>query len=222
VTLPGEGPLGNYRVEATVKGQEREVDGSFLVAAYRRPDFRVDADLGGTPPVAGTSLKGAVTARYLFGAPMAGRPVRWTFSKAPSDSVPSAITDRFPPEQFVFLGYDPSVQRQGGTIRREEAKLDAEGRLVLDLATDAKAGFPYRYTLEGEVTDLSRQTIAGRASFLLHPMPFYVGLKPPLFRRGGQGAGHGGGGRLAGGATAGRRHGPRHPHPGAVAFGAPG
>jgi len=182
VTLPGEGPLGNYRVEATVKGQEREVDGSFLVAAYRRPDFRVDADLGGTPPVAGTSLKGAVTARYLFGAAMAGRPVRWTFSKAPSDSVPSAITHRFPPEQFVFLGRDPSVQREGGTIRREEAKLDAEGRLVLDLATDAKAGFPYRYTLEGEVTDLSRQTIAGRASFLLHPMPFYVGLKtPPYF-----------------------------------------
>ena len=38
---------------------------------------------------------------------------------------------------------------------------------------------PYTYTLEGEVEDLSRQKIAGRASFLVHPAPWYIGLQSP-------------------------------------------
>src|SRR6185503_642362 len=59
--------------------------------------------------------------------------------------------------------------------------LDEQGRRVLDLETDVKAGRPLSYTLEGEVTDLSRQTIAGRASFRVDPAPWYVGLKRPPF-----------------------------------------
>jgi uncharacterized protein YfaS (alpha-2-macroglobulin family) len=51
-------------------GYEKSVHGSFLVAAYRRPDFRVDVTLSGAPPIAGDPLTGSVTARYLFGAPM--------------------------------------------------------------------------------------------------------------------------------------------------------
>ena len=53
--------------------------------------------------------------------------------------------------------------------------------MALDLQTDAKAGEPCVYTLEGEVTDVSRQTIAGRSSFKVHPAPWYVGLKQPPF-----------------------------------------
>ena len=34
------------------------VSGGFLVAAYRRPDFRVDATLTGATPFAGTKLTG--------------------------------------------------------------------------------------------------------------------------------------------------------------------
>ncbi len=57
---------------------------SFLVAAYRRPDFRVDVTLTGAPRVAGDALGGTVTARYLFGAPMGGKPVTWRYSKTPA------------------------------------------------------------------------------------------------------------------------------------------
>ena len=55
------------------------ISGGFLVAAYRRPDFRVDATLTSATPFAGTKLTGSVTARYLFGAPMKSAPVRWTY-----------------------------------------------------------------------------------------------------------------------------------------------
>ena len=110
-TLPAEGALGNYSVRMRLRpyttttkkpsgelarelNVQNEVDsepdaneprdsisGGFLVAAYRRPDFRVDATLTSATPFAGTTLTGTVTARYLFGAAMKSAPVRWTFSR---------------------------------------------------------------------------------------------------------------------------------------------
>ena len=54
--------------------------------------------------------------------------------------------------------------------------------LSLTLATDPKAGVPYMYSLEGDVEDVSRQHIANRASLLVHPAPWYIGIRrPPYF-----------------------------------------
>src|SRR3954469_11801519 len=107
MTLPGEGSLGNYSIKAilerdkpsvqaqaqrSARGEDSENDwrlrkkmvfGSFLVAAYRRPDFRVDVTLTGDTAIAGDPLKGVVTGRYLFGAPMAKRGTHWTFTRTP-------------------------------------------------------------------------------------------------------------------------------------------
>ena len=41
---------------------------------------------------------------------------------------------------------------------------------------------PYTYTLEGDVEDVSRQHIANRTSLLVHPAPWYIGVRRvPLF-----------------------------------------
>ncbi|MET0553339.1 MAG: MG2 domain-containing protein [Vicinamibacteria bacterium] len=185
LTLPADGRLGNYEVTATVDGQQRAVSGRFLVAAYRRPEFRVDANLAGETSVAGVALKGVVNGRYLFGAPMAGRDVKWTFSRAPLGTVPAKVGERFPADAWAFLVEDAGEEREyrpTETLKTEEVQLDAEGLLTLDLATPADAGRPWAYTLEGEVTDVTRQTIAGRASFRVDPAPWYLAVKrPPYF-----------------------------------------
>ncbi|PYQ54440.1 MAG: hypothetical protein DMF78_05910, partial [Acidobacteria bacterium] len=181
--LPEEAPLGHYEIAATVAGQERAVSGSFLVAAYRRPDFRVDANLAGDSSLAGVKLKGVVTGRYLFGAPMSGRDVRWTYSRQPLETVPDAVTDAFPLERYAFLDQesDEARARAPETLVSREGKLDAQGQIEMDLDTDLKAGRPMQYAVEGEVTDVSRQTIAGRASLRVDPAPWYVGLRRPPF-----------------------------------------
>jgi uncharacterized protein YfaS (alpha-2-macroglobulin family) len=177
LTLPSEGPLGRYVMTAKVGGQE--VSDTFLVAAYRRPDFRVDASLGSESSLAGTSLKGVVTGRYLFGSPMSQRGVRWTFSRSPLDSPPRAVTDAFP--ESIFLG-EEEPRRTTETLETQQVPLDGQGRLALELKTSLEAGYPWEYTLEGEVTDVSRQTLAGRASFRVEAAPWYIGLKrPPYF-----------------------------------------
>ncbi|MGH9329510.1 MAG: alpha-2-macroglobulin family protein, partial [Vicinamibacterales bacterium] len=157
--------------------EQERVYGSFLVAAYRRPDFRVDATLTAGPAIAGVTLDGVVTARYLFGAVMAGRPVTWRFFRAPEAGVTPQILDRFPGDRFTFLdcctGQRPDVEQVGGG----EGKLNDRGEIALTLETPIGAGQPYRYTVDGDVEDVSRQHIANRASVVVHPAPWYIGLK---------------------------------------------
>jgi alpha-2-macroglobulin len=205
LTVPAEGALGNYSVRGILETdrpkkpaqetgpEEREdrydreykktVTGSFLVAAYRRPDFRVDVTLTGDSRIAGDPLKGLVTARYLFGAPMGKRPTHWSFTRTPVYSAPEAVTEKFPSERWTFVGY-PDLDRRSGKqeMGSDDAPLTAAGQLALALDTDAKAGVPYSYTLEGDVEDVSRQHIANRTSLLVHPAPWYIGIKQiPVF-----------------------------------------
>ena len=64
-----------------------------------------------------------------------------------------------------------------GEVSRDEATLAKTGDLPLTLTPQADAGVPYMYTLEGDVEDVSRQHIANRASLLVHPAPWYIGLR---------------------------------------------
>ncbi len=203
LTLPAEGGLGNYSVRAILEsdkpkpkpaGQgdpgatpgpeadeyvpyQKVVNGSFLVAAYRRPDFRVDVTLAGTGAIAGEPLKGGVTARYLFGAPMGARPLAWAFTRAVVYSAPAAIYEKFPEERWEFVGSPDDDVERGGEVRRDDATLAKTGDFGLELTPPADAGMPYVYTLEADVEDVSRQRIANRASLLVHPAPWYIGVR---------------------------------------------
>jgi len=198
--LPAEGSLGYYQIAARIPMDEpekpvpteedeyqddswRTVNGSFLVAAYRRPDFRVDVTLTTDEPISGTSLNGKISARYLFGAPMGDRPVQWTFSRSRTYGIPASIRERFTDERFEFAGYDWTLneEQQRAILEKKEAKLSPSGELTVSVATEQKDGRPWVYELEGNVTDVSRQAIANRASLLVHPASFYVGIKRPPF-----------------------------------------
>ncbi|HZJ30341.1 MAG TPA: MG2 domain-containing protein [Vicinamibacterales bacterium] len=192
--VPGTGSLGNYSLQARldqprpeptapVNPEEapefsRAVTGSFLVAAYRRPDFRVDATLtAGPTPIAGDALSATVSARYLFGAAVDRRPVQWTTSRQRVYSAPPAVLDKFLPEQWTFVGYDDEESDENPKLAADSGTTTAGGEFTIPIQTTRTAGRPYSYVFEAEVEDVSRQRIAGRASRLVHPAPWYVGVK---------------------------------------------
>jgi uncharacterized protein YfaS (alpha-2-macroglobulin family) len=219
MALPQEGALGNYSVRAILESDrpkpkkpedlrpgerpgprsdefvpyQKRVHASFLVAAYRRPDFRVDVGLTGTPAstsarterapgipaLAGSTLNGAVNARYLFGAAMGSRPVSWTFSRSRQYDAPAPIREKFPDERWEFVGWvdDEHEQGAGSVQSSQETTLTKAGTLPLTLATVKSDGKPWQYTLEGDVEDVSRQHIANRAAMAVHPAPWYIGVK---------------------------------------------
>jgi uncharacterized protein YfaS (alpha-2-macroglobulin family) len=189
--LPATGALGNYSIQARLdRARERKpedefeyrgdraVYGSFLVAAYRRPDFRVDVTLPGTSRMTGAAIEGVASAKYLFGGAMAGRPVRWKATRDVTYSAPPAVLERFLSDQWTFVGYDPEDTSRGPEeVAGREATLDRTGEVAVTIPTPLTAGKPFRYTLEAEVEDVSRQRIANRASLLVHPAPWYIGVK---------------------------------------------
>jgi uncharacterized protein YfaS (alpha-2-macroglobulin family) len=186
--IPAEAPLGPYNVFVTSKDQRGTIVGDILVAAYRRPDFRVDVTLDANSSLAGTNLNGVINGRYLFGAPMSGKTVNWTYSKREIYDAPPKVTDRWPEDRYAFLGRDWDAEDPGTQIiSQNEGTLDNAGKLALKLETDEAAGVPFDYRLEGVVTDVTRQQIAGRASMRVDPAPWYIGLrKPPFFAEAGK------------------------------------
>lgn len=180
----GAGAAGASGAEDRPGDWLKAISGDFLVAAYRKPDFRVDVTMkpgGDGLALAGAPLQASLSAKYLFGGLMAKRPVLWSLKRQPSQAVPSAITDKFSRDQYAF-GYYPERQYESpsnANIAGATVALDAQGALSLTLPTDAKTDIAYEYTFEGDVEDMSRQHIANRTSLVLHPAPWYIGLKRP-------------------------------------------
>lgn len=196
-TVPSESSLGEYSIRVAMPGHDspqggsaadrpaqaswlKQVGGTFLVAAYRRPDFRVDATMATTEPVAGASLMGRIEAAYLFGAAMAGRTVRWSITRQPDNNIPAPILESFPEARYTF-GYFASSRTGAERIAGADAELDATGALEVSAPTTRAVDVAYRYTLEGDVEDVSRQHIANRTSVVIHPAPWYIGVQRPAY-----------------------------------------
>ncbi|HUL74887.1 MAG TPA: MG2 domain-containing protein [Vicinamibacterales bacterium] len=195
-TVPAEATLGSYSIEAMLPGSEKpegndvtprvregdwlkRVHGSFLVAAYRRPDFRVDATLTADPAIAGAPLHASLDARYLFGNAMPRRPVKWSVTRQPDFGVPAAITERYPDDKYTFGYYPARDIRPDTRVAGDQTTLDAAGKMTIDVPSATGVDFAYRYTFEGDVEDVSRQHIANRASIVVPPAPWYIGLRRP-------------------------------------------
>ncbi|RPJ76305.1 MAG: hypothetical protein EHM24_02540, partial [Acidobacteria bacterium] len=211
MTLPRDGALGDYSLRAVLEADrprpktaeerdrtaepgpeddefvpyEKSVQASFLVAAYRRPDFRVDVTLAGAsaaPAIAGDRLQGVISARYLFGAALGARPVSWRYSAARGYGAPQVVTAKFAPDRWVFVGSPRDEnERPWGEIGGADTTLGAGGQLTLPLETRREASVPVVYTLEGDVEDLSRQHLANRATITVHPAPWYIGIRRPSY-----------------------------------------
>lgn len=184
VTLPGDAPLGEYRVAVQhTRGREWRTlaSASYRVAEYRPPEFLVTVAADTAPRFGGDSLHATVEARYLFGAPMAGAAVQWTLRQEPLSPWAIAI----PGASGYMVGERGRWWEEGdGTDGPRVAasgvdSLDASGAVRLAVVLDAPpAGAPARATLQALVTDVNRQTVATAARATVHPASFYVGVRP--------------------------------------------
>jgi alpha-2-macroglobulin len=207
--LTSDVSLGFYTVRVSLQhggGWHVMAEASYQVAEYRPPEFLVDVNAETTPRFGGDTVPAGITARYLFGAPMAGARVRWVVQHQPVDAweldIPGA--DGW---QIGGYGFDEHYHEQSPTTATERVdSLDAHGALdiavpmpVLEDGRAARAG------ILAIVSDANRQTVTAgaqrhRASGgILHRRE---DARSRLFLAGGDARGH-----RCGGAAAGRRTG---------------
>ncbi|TMA17873.1 MAG: alpha-2-macroglobulin, partial [Deltaproteobacteria bacterium] len=170
-TVPKSARLGQFGIEAV-----KFAGGSFLVAEYRAPQFRVDVQVPKAELTAGDELTGTVIARYLFGGAMDGAQVQWSAGRTTEDFAPPRNAGfRFGRNTWNWDDNQPA--HDNGAFASGQGAIGRDGTLAVKAGKlEAPGDRAARYTLEAEVADVSRQRVAGRASLLVHPAAFYVGL----------------------------------------------
>ncbi|NOT09298.1 MAG: hypothetical protein HOP28_13970, partial [Gemmatimonadales bacterium] len=184
IRLPVAAPLGEYTVAVSLKreGEWKEIaSAGYRVAEYRPPEFLVDVTADTLPHFDGDTLSAAISARYLFGAPMGRAKVSWSLrqtAKAPWET-------EIPNAEGFYVGAQGWWWEEMGSGDRTAVSesradtLDATGHLAvrapLKLVQEGRAT---DVSFEAVVTDVNRQTVYAAAGAIVHPSEFYLGAKP--------------------------------------------
>jgi uncharacterized protein YfaS (alpha-2-macroglobulin family) len=180
--LSPELPLGEYHVLLSLKraGAWQQLAATrYQVAEYRPPEFLVDVNADRKPRLAGDSLRASISARYLFGAPMAGAKVRWTLQQRSLSPWELEVPNT---EGWRLGGYhDDDFNWRSASVQLAQEgidSLDARGSLALKLMLPTPAdGQGAQAGITAVVTDANRQTVSAGTSVLVHPAAFYIGAR---------------------------------------------
>ncbi len=182
--LPDNANLGYARIELTLLdkdgGKVGSYSHSFQIEEFRRPEYEVTAKMETEAPyMIQGSAKVSVNAKYFSGGGLAKAPVKWTVTATPTNFTPPNRDD------FTFGVWTPWWRSFYDEDDNEETKTfegvtDKDGRHLLKIDLDAaNPPRPYNVSASGAVTDVNRQTWAGKTSFIVHPSSLYVGIRSP-------------------------------------------
>lgn len=178
--LPDGVDLGNVHIQTSVGTTNVNVQ------EYRAPEFEVAVKLATPTIFFGDTVRATLSGRYLFGAPMKGADATWTlYGSEARFSAPghaeyhfgSAIEPWSRHERHYYRhyrDYGPSPLVSGNGKLDDRGQLSIAAPLVQSEQLD-----PQSLLLDGSVTDVSRQVVAGRASALAHPADRYIGVRVP-------------------------------------------
>lgn len=178
VPLAKEASLGWYGISASMV-QSNDVQGSaygnFNVLAYRKPEYRVSAQIGRDQYMNRETLTGSVIGEYYFGAPMAGAAVKWY----------AMYTDYFfSPALDEYYSFSDSkwcyfnCERKEHPTTEGEGTLDAAGRFSLSVSLNIDA-LPVSQvvTVATDITDENNQVVSAGMSAVVHKTDVYVGVR---------------------------------------------
>ena len=170
VEISEEAPLGNYSIIADVNGARSS--GSFEVAEYKKPEYKVTVSAPGKFVQAGQKANFSIDAKYFFGAPVANAEVTyyiyrsryyaWSYGNEDDSELTGEESDEEDQYSSYYGGGDDMVQESEGT-------LDGRGHMNVDFQVpppDEKDTSDYSYRLEAQVTDSARRTMDGAGSFV--------------------------------------------------------
>jgi alpha-2-macroglobulin len=176
VRVPAGAALGGWRL--SVAGSEVQISTDFQVAEYRPAEFKVQVQSDKPEYRRGQTAAFEIRGDYLFGAPMPGADLRYSISRGPSAFFPPNA-DGFVTDAALYYSSLEDESPASGVLGNGGVKLDASGRFTLaqPLTLPNQRG-PELVSVDAEVTDLSRQSIASSTTSIVHASDVYVALAP--------------------------------------------
>ncbi len=174
--LPKNAPVGAWQIDATGQGGEA-ISGSFTVAEFKPPNFKVDLSLDERPVAAGTSVPERSQSLYLFGAPVEGGTSRVSVTRARAYFAPDGFDGFAFGRMWTYPEEEPTVSSD---VVQQSLPIDASGNAGTTIPVGTDLPFPMTYTVTAETTDVSNLAVADTKSFLALPSDTTIGLRSPF------------------------------------------
>ena len=174
--------LGNYNITVLTDKEDRwnyysQVQGSFIVEEYKKPEYEVNVTLDQPRYVSGDTVKAKVNATYFFGAPVKNATVMYR-----------VMRERYYVPWYMRYGYswwyeddDIGYSRNAEELYSKSGKINEDGTFEIAVPTDAETNENYRYRIQAQVTDASRRTINGNAAVLVTATSFTINVNSEKF-----------------------------------------
>lgn len=166
-------PLGIYTIEAKNRNGV-EILGTFRVAEFKPPNFKVDLALDHEMARAGDTIKAQVQSNYLFGAPVEGGQVDYYATREKVDFIPKGWEDWNFGRQWFWPEEEPSVESD---VLQTQAALDPKGQGQQSFTIAPDLPYPMAYRLDAQVKDVSNLAVANSKTVIALPSDRLIGLK---------------------------------------------
>ena len=165
-------PLGFYSIQA--EGENGALlTGSFRVAEFKPPNFKVDVALDSERAYPGDEVSGDINSQYLFGAPVDGGQVRYFVSRSRAYFTPEGWEDFQFGRGWYWPEEEPTVSSE---VLQVDGVLDAAGDGMQSFEIAEDLPYPMTYRFEAEVSDVSNLSVAGNQTILALPEDRLIGL----------------------------------------------
>lgn len=165
-------PLGYYTLRAT-GDHGAKITGSFRVAEFKPPNFKVDVALDKTAVTQGSNVLATADAQYLFGAPLAGGKAHVYVTRSYATLAPKGWDDFWFGRQWFWPEQQPSLTSD---VLQQDQQLDGKGMTQLNVPVPAELPAPLQYSVEFEATDVSNLSVSNSKTFLAMPNDAAIGL----------------------------------------------
>ena len=173
VVLAKDAPLGNYVVRATA-GNGETISGTFRVAEFKPPNFKVDLALDHDVAQRGTAVSGTAANAYLFGAPLAGASTKFTVTRSPASFTPKGRDEFAFGRQWFWPEQQPDAQTD---VLESTVTDDAGGKATVSVPVADDLPYPMSYEVDAETTDASNIAVADSKTFTALPSDTLIGVK---------------------------------------------
>ena len=173
VVLAHNAELGYWLIRASA-GTGEELLGSFHVAEFKPPNFKVDLALDATVATRGQAVTASANSQYLFGSPVEGGKSTFSVTRSPADFAPPNHDDYSFGRQWFWPEQQPDA---GADVLQVETRVDASGKSAQTVTVASDLPYPMTYQVDAETTDVSNLSVADSKSFTALPSRTLIGLK---------------------------------------------
>ncbi|MFN2461065.1 MAG: alpha-2-macroglobulin, partial [Candidatus Velthaea sp.] len=182
IALARDAEPGTWYVKAAA-GSGEEIAGTFRVAEFKPPNFKVDLTLDAAVAVRGQTVNAVAESRYLFGAPVEGGKATFKVTRSGADLAPPHRDDYTFGRRWWWPEQAPDAATD---VLQSETRVDAGGRSAQAVRVADDLPYPMTYQVDAETTDVSNLSVADSKTFTALPSRTLIGLKADFVGTAGQ------------------------------------